>query len=88
MADKVQLLQISRETGFDGLIFGKLEEKAGILSLILHLVDFSSGRIYFTGEFQDGFGSALLEKLDGLYAIYAEQRSNREMSVTSGKSPS
>ena len=72
MADKVQLLQIRRETGFDGLIFGKLEEKAGILSLTLHLVDFSSGRIYFTGEFQDGFGSALLEKLEEKITLYAE----------------
>ena len=72
MADKVQLLQIRRETGFDGLIFGKIEESENGLSLVLHLVDFSSGRIYFTGEFQGSFGSELLSKLEEKIAFYAD----------------
>jgi len=71
-ADKVQLLQIRRETGFDGLIFGKLEEKEGELLLALHLVDFSSGRIYFTGEFQGIFGSSLLSQLEEKITLYAD----------------
>lgn len=71
-ADKVQLLQIRRETGFDGLIFGELEEKEDVLLLTLHLVDFSSGRIYFTGQFRDSFGSALLEELERKIEFYAD----------------
>ena len=35
-ADKVRLLQIRRETGFDGLIFGNVKEAEGILSDFVH----------------------------------------------------
>lgn len=69
-ADKVRLLQIRRETGFDGLIFGKVEESEGILSLALHLVDFSSGRIYFSGKLQYTFGSELFSELEKKVSVY------------------
>lgn len=70
--DKVQLLQIRRETGFDGLIYGQFEEQEGRLSLTIHLVDFSSGRIYFTGTLQGEFGSELLRQLEAKIAAYAD----------------
>lgn len=71
-ADKVQLLQIRRETGFDGLIFGRLEKKEDGLLITLHLVDFSSGRIYFTGELQGRFGSSLLSQMEEKITRYAD----------------
>ncbi len=70
--DKVQLLQIRRETGFDGLIFGSLEEKDNQLTLTIHLVDFSSGRVYFTGELQGAFGSEILNQLEQKIISYAD----------------
>jgi TolB-like protein len=70
--DKVQLLRIRRETGFDGLIYGQLDEQEGRLSLTIHLVDFSSGRIYFTGTLQGEFGSELLRQLEAKIAAYAD----------------
>ena len=69
-ADKVRLLQIRRETGFDGLIFGRAEESEGIVSLALHLVDFSSGRVYFSGELQHTFGSELFSELEKKVSVY------------------
>ena len=38
--DKVQLLQIRRQTGFDGLVAGGLELTDQKISIKLHLVDF------------------------------------------------
>jgi len=69
--DKVQLLRIRRETGFDGLIYGQFEEQEAQLSLTIHLVDFSSGRIYFTGTLQGKFGSELLRQLETKISAYA-----------------
>jgi len=78
--DKVQLLRIRRETGFDGLIYGQIvehpdedgKEQEAQLSLTIHLVDFSSGRIYFTGTLQGDFGSELLRQLEAKIATYAD----------------
>ena len=69
-ADKVRLLQIRRETGFDGLIFGKVDENEGVVSLLLNLVDFSSGSVYFSGEIQGTFGSELFIKLEEKVSAY------------------
>lgn len=71
-SDKVQLLPIRRETGFDGLIFGKVENSDAGLRVTMHLVDFSSGRIYFSGTFEGSFGSMLLSKLEEKIALYAD----------------
>ena len=78
--DKVQLLQIRRETGFDGLIYGQIvehtdedgEKQEGRLLLTIHLIDFSSGRVYFTGELQGEFGSKLFGQLESKIAAYAD----------------
>lgn len=72
LSDKVQLLPIRRETGFDGLIFGKVENLETGLRVTMHLIDFSSGRIYFSGTFEENFGSGLLSKLEEKVALYAE----------------
>lgn len=70
--DKVQLLPIRRETGFDGLIFGRIENLEAGLKVTMHLLDFSSGRIYFSGTFDENFGSSLLGKLEEKVALYAK----------------
>jgi len=78
--DKVQLLKIRRETGFDGLIYGQIMEQTdeegkkqeGQLLLTIHLVDFSSGRIYFTETLKGEFGSKLLKQLESKIAAYAD----------------
>lgn len=63
-ADKVQLLQIRRETGFDGLIFGDVEQPQNDLIISIHFVDFSSGHLYSTGKLQGSFGSTLIKQIE------------------------
>ncbi|MDQ1329130.1 MAG: hypothetical protein QG641_2419 [Candidatus Poribacteria bacterium] len=85
-ADKVKLLRIKRETGLDGLIFGSLEEKENKLMLTIHLVDFSSGRIFFSDTFEDSFGSSLLTKVEDKITAYVNSLMiyyNRTLTVIS-----
>jgi len=85
-ADKVELLRIKRETGLDGLIFGSLEEKENKLMLTIHLVDFSSGKIFFSDTFEDNFGSPLLSKVEDKITAYVNSLMiyyNRTISVVS-----
>jgi hypothetical protein len=69
-ADKVKLLRIKRETGLDGLVFGSLEGKENKFVLTIHLIDFSSGKIFFSGTFEDSFGSSLLSKVEDKITAY------------------
>ena len=69
-ADKVKLIRIKRETGLDGLIFGSLEEKEDKLILTIHFIDFSSGKVFFSGTFEDSFGSSLLSKVEEKVSAY------------------
>jgi len=69
--DKVQLLQIRRQTGFDGLVAGGLELTDQKISIKLHLVDFSSGRIYLNDQFEGKFGSDLLESIEKQVKAFA-----------------
>ena len=62
--DKVQLLQIRRRMGFDGFVAGSLEQDGAKILVKLHLVDFSSGKIYFNGQFEGKFGAGLLESIE------------------------
>ncbi len=63
-ADKVQLLQIRRETGFDGLIFGDIDQQQNDLIINLYFLDLSSGFIYSTGKLQGSFGSTLIKQIE------------------------
>lgn len=63
-ADKVQLLQIRRETGFDGLIFGYIDQQQNDLIIELYFMDFSLGRSYATGKLQGSFGSSLIKQIE------------------------
>ena len=71
--DKVQLLQIRRQTGFDGLVAGSLEQAEADQDIFikLYLVDFSSGRIYFNDQFEGKFGSSLLEDVEEQVRAFA-----------------
>ena len=71
--DKVQLLQIRRQTGFDGLVAGSLEQAEADQDIFikLYLVDFSSGRIYFNDQFEGEFGSSLLEDVEEQVRAFA-----------------
>ena len=69
--DKVQLLQIRRQTGFDGFVAGSLEQTGQEIFVKLHLVDFSSGRIYFNDQFEGKFGSGLLESIEKQVRAFA-----------------
>lgn len=85
-ADKVKLLRIKRETGLDGLIFGSLEGKENKFILTIHLVDFSSGKIFFSGTFEDSFGSSLLSKVEDKITAYVNSLMiyyNRTLTVVS-----
>jgi TolB-like protein len=69
--DKVHLLQIRRETGFDGLIAGAIERLEWDLQVTLYLIDFSSGRVYYSGKVEGKFGSELLGQLEDKLRAYA-----------------
>ena len=69
--DKVQLLQIRRRMGFDGFVAGSLEQDGAKILVKLHLVDFSSGKIYFNGQFEGKFGAGLLESIEKQVSAFA-----------------
>jgi len=54
--------------------------------LTIHLVDFSSGRIFFSGTFEDSFGSSLLSKVEDNISAYVNSLMiyyNRTLTVIS-----
>ena len=73
--DKVQLLNVRRTTGFDGLIRVATIDPSlddDLLTIQLDLVDFSAGKIVFSHQLEGTFGADLLAQVEAKVSTFLQ----------------